>query len=39
MNGKEKLTIAGPAFGQVLMSVWFGPKPPTADLKTGMLGK
>lgn len=39
INGKEKLTIAGPGFGQVLMSVWFGPKPPNADLKTGMLGK
>jgi hypothetical protein len=39
INGKEKLTIAGPAFGQVLMSVWFGPKPPNADLKKGMLGQ
>ncbi len=28
MNGKEKLTIAGPAFGPVLFSVWLGPKPP-----------
>lgn len=39
MNGKDKLTIAGPAFGQVLFSVWLGPKPPNADLKKGMLGK
>ena len=39
INGKEKLTIAGPAFGQVLFSVWLGPKPPNADLKKGMLGQ
>jgi hypothetical protein len=39
LNGKEKLTIAGPAFGPVLFSVWLGPKPPTADLKKGMLGQ
>ncbi len=39
INGQEKLTIAGPAFGPVLFSVWFGPKPPNADLKKGMLGQ
>src|ERR1035438_7544174 len=39
LNGKEKLTIAGPAFGPVLFSVWLGPKPPNADLKKGMLGQ
>jgi len=39
MNGQERVTIAGPAFGQVLFSVWLGPKPPNGDLKTGMLGK
>jgi hypothetical protein len=39
LNGKEKLTIAGPAFGPVLFAVWLGPKPPTADLKKGMLGQ
>ena len=38
INGKEKLTIAGPAFGQVLFSVWLGPKPPNADLKKGIRG-
>jgi chalcone isomerase-like protein len=38
-NGKEKLTIAGQAFGPVLFSVWLGPKPPNADLKKGMLGQ
>jgi len=39
INGKEKLTIVSPAFGPVLFSVWLGPKPPTADLKKGMLGQ
>ncbi len=39
MNGKEKLAIAGPAFGPVLFSVWLGPKPPNGDLKKGMLGQ
>ncbi len=38
LNGKEKLTIAGPAFAPVLFSVWLGPKPPNADLKKGILG-
>jgi hypothetical protein len=39
MNGKDKLTIPGPAFGPVLLSVWLGPKPPNADLKKGLLGQ
>jgi len=39
INGKEKLTIAGAAFGQVLFSVWLGPKPPNAGLKKGILGQ
>jgi hypothetical protein len=39
INGKEKRTIAGPAFGPVLFSVWLGAKPPNADLKKGMLGR
>ncbi|MFZ0861491.1 MAG: chalcone isomerase family protein [Candidatus Sulfotelmatobacter sp.] len=38
INGNEKLTIAGKAFGPVLFSVWLGPKPPNADLKKGILG-
>ena len=37
--GTEKLTIAGPAFGAMLFSVWLGPKPPNASLKKGMLGQ
>lgn len=39
INGQEKLKITDPAFGPVLFSVWFGPKPPNADLKKGMLGQ
>jgi hypothetical protein len=39
IRGKDKLTIPGLPFAQALFSVWFGPKPPTADLKNGMLGK
>jgi hypothetical protein len=38
INGKDKLTIAGAAFGQVLFSVWLGPKPPNAGLKKGYSG-
>jgi Chalcone isomerase-like len=39
INGNDKLTVAGQAFGQVIFSVWLGPKPPNADLKKGMLGQ
>jgi hypothetical protein len=39
IRGKDKLTIPGLPFGQALFSVWLGPKPPTGDLKNGMLGK
>lgn len=39
INGQNKVTIDDPAFGPVLFSVWFGPKPPNADLKKGMLGQ
>jgi hypothetical protein len=35
---KEVGTIEGKDFAQVLFSVWLGPKPPTEDLKKGMLG-
>lgn len=38
INGKEKATIAAPAFAPVLFSVWLGPKPPNTDLKKGLLG-
>jgi hypothetical protein len=39
VNGKDKLTIAGAPFGQLVFSVWLGPKPPTANLKKGILGQ
>ena len=39
INGHDNLTIADPAFGPVLFSVWMGPKPPNADLKKGLLGQ
>jgi hypothetical protein len=39
IRGKDKLTIPGLPFAQAVFSVWFGPKPPTSDLKNGMLGK
>lgn len=39
VNGKDKVTISGPAFAPVLFSVWLGPKPPNAGLKKGMLGQ
>ena len=39
INGTEKLTVTGAAFGQMLFSVWLGPKPPSADLKKGILGQ
>lgn len=39
LRGKDKLTIPGLTFAQAVFSVWFGPKPPTSDLKNGMLGK
>lgn len=37
--GKDKLTIPGPEFAQMLFSVWLGPKPPNAALKKGILGQ
>ena len=39
INGKDKVTIATPAFAPVLFSVWLGPKPPSAEMKEGLLGR
>jgi len=39
INGKDKVTIASPAFAAVVFSLWLGPKPPNADLKKGILGQ
>lgn len=38
INDKDKVSIAAPAFASVIFSVWLGPNPPNADLKTGLLG-
>jgi ATP-dependent 26S proteasome regulatory subunit len=39
LGDKEKLTIAGPAFAEMLFSVWLGPKPPNGSLKKGLTGQ
>lgn len=39
VRGKEKVTIPGLPFGQLVFSMWLGPKPPNGDLKSGLLGK
>lgn len=39
VNGGEKLTVPGPAFAQLIFSVWLGPKPPNPELKKGLLGQ
>lgn len=39
VRGKDKLTIPGLPFAQAVFSVWLGSKPPTADLRSGLLGK
>jgi hypothetical protein len=38
VKGKDKVTISGGAFAQALFGIWLGPKPPSADLKKGLLG-
>lgn len=37
-GGKDSGTIEGKDFADSLFSIWLGPKPPTEDLKKGMLG-
>jgi Chalcone isomerase-like len=39
IRGQDKLTIPGLPFAQAVFSVWLGPKPPTSDLKNGMLAR
>jgi len=38
-NGTFRGNIPGEAFHKALMRLFLGPKPPTTDLKDGMLGK
>jgi len=37
-DGKDAGTIEGKDFADAVFSLWFGPKPPSEDLKKGMLG-
>jgi hypothetical protein len=39
VRGKDKLTIPGLPFAQIVFSMWLGPRPPNGDLKAGLLGK
>ncbi len=39
VDGTAKGTVAGADFMKVVWGIWLGPNPPTAALKTGMLGK
>ena len=38
INGTQKGMIPGEDFARSLFSIWLGPKPPTKDLKRGLLG-
>ena len=37
-NGKELLTVEGKEFADAVFLLWLGPKPPSDDLKKGLLG-
>lgn len=39
INGKSKGTLGDDDFARSLLSIWLGPKPPSDDLKRGMLGR
>ncbi|MGE3844490.1 MAG: chalcone isomerase family protein [Vicinamibacterales bacterium] len=39
IKGTDKVTIPGQAFGRAMFAAWLGPKPPSNDLKQGLLGK
>jgi hypothetical protein len=38
VEGRAAVVIPGPDFMKMVWGVWLGPKPPTADIKAGMLG-
>ncbi len=38
VNGKVKGTLFGKPTADALLATWIGPKPPTEDLKNGVLG-
>ncbi len=37
-GGKELLTVEGKEFADAVFLLWLGPKPPSEDLKKGLLG-
>jgi hypothetical protein len=37
-NGAVKGTITGDDFSRAFVSIWLGPEPPNAELKSGLLG-
>ena len=37
-NGKDLLTVEGKEFADAVFLLWLGPKPPSDDLKKGLLG-
>ena len=39
VKGKDKVTIAGLPFVQAMFACWIGSNPPSADFKSGLLGK
>lgn len=38
LDGKDVATIEGKDFAEVLFSLWLGPKPPSEELRKGLLG-
>lgn len=38
VNGAVKGTITGDDFSRAFISIWLGPEPPNAELKSGLLG-
>jgi len=39
INGARKGVLKGEDFARSLFAIWLGARPPTSDLKTGLLGK
>jgi hypothetical protein len=37
-NGKDLLTVEGKDYADAIFLLWLGPKPPSEDLKKGLLG-
>jgi hypothetical protein len=39
VKGQDKLTVPGVPFAKALFGIWLGDNPPSASLKSGLLGK